>query len=384
MKQKVNAKQEAKKQEESNCPQFIDKRLRQVRFNMEDNKVDAVWATHLPNIRYLTNFSGSAATMLILPDEAHFFTDDRYEEQIKLELFDIPNLHTHITRDPLGYTMENNLLDNSPKLGIETEYITHMEALGIRSKLMTKRKTKMFPVVSLLEKYTQPKSPEELESIKKACEIAEETFEKVLNEVIKPGVSELDIAIEIGYISRKLGSEGDAFDTIVVTGKRGALVHGQPSKAKIKKNDILLIDFGCKVNGFCSDITRTICVGKPTKEQKEIYSLLYSAMSNAIAEVRPGMKGNFLDSVARNMIEEAGYGQYFQHSLGHGIGLVCHEKPIISFRLPDQIVPEDVVLAIEPGVYLPNRFGMRVEDNVVVTKGKNIKLTNAPETLICL
>lgn len=96
------------------------------------------------------------------------------------------------------------------------------------------------------------------------------------------------------------------------------------------------------------------------------------------------MKGNFLDSVARNMIEEAGYGQYFQHSLGHGIGLVCHEKPIISFRLTDQIVPEDVVLAIEPGIYLPDRFGMRVEDNVVVTKGKNIKLTNAPETLICL
>ncbi len=381
---KKTTKKTTKKHERMECPEFIDKRLRQVRFNMEDNKVNAVWATYLPNIRYLTNFSGSSAAMLILPDEIHFFTDDRYEEQIKTELFDIPNLHTHITRDPLGYTMDNDLLDNSPKLGIETEYIIHAEAMAIRSKLMTKRKTKMLPIHSLLEKYTQPKSPEELESIKRSCQIAEKTFDKMINDVIKPGITEIDLAVELEYQSRKFGSEGKAFDTIVVTGKRGALVHGQPSNAKIKKNDILLMDFGCKVNGFCSDISRTVCVGKPTKEQKDIYALLHRAMTAAITEVRAGMKGNFLDGIARNIIEEAGYGEYFQHSLGHGLGLECHEKPTISFRLTDQVVPENVVLAIEPGVYLPDKFGMRVEDNVVVTQGKNIKLTNAPEELLCL
>lgn len=368
----------------SNYPQIIDKRFKQIRFNMEDNKVEAAWITYLPNIRYLTNFSGSSAILLILPNKICFFTDDRYTEQIKLELFDIPGMETYITRDPLNFCLQNNLLNGVLKIGIEAEYITYNDGMNLRSVFMSGRKIKIVPIVSLVEKFTQPKSKEELGYIQASCKIAEATFEKLINDVIKPGISEIDIAIELEYISRKLGSTGTAFETIVVTGSRGAIVHGQPSKAKIKKNDILLIDFGCKVNGFCSDITRTICVGNPTKEQKSIYSLLYNAMSNAINEARPGMKGAYLDNIARHMIEEAGYGEYFQHSLGHGLGLVCHEKPSISFRFKDQVVPEDVVLAIEPGIYLPGRFGMRVEDDILVTQSKAIKLTNAPEELLCL
>lgn len=384
---KKTQKKEVEKVEEvkKNFPPIIARRFEQVRYNMNDNKVEAAWVTHLPNIRYLTNFSGSAATLLILQDKVHFFTDDRYEEQVKLELFDIPNLEVHITRDPIALCLENDFARGVTKIGIEAEYITYDAGMKLRSVFMSNTpKIKTVPIVSLVEKYTQPKSEEELSYIQKACNIAEAAFEKLINEVIKPGITEIDLAIELEYICRKLGSSGPAFDTIVVTGSRGAIVHGQPSKAKIKKNDILLMDFGCRVNGFCSDITRTVCVGKPTKEQIKNYKLLYNAMSKAISEVRPGMKGDYLDSIARSMIEEAGYGDNFQHSLGHGLGLVCHENPCISFRLKDQIVPDDVVLAIEPGIYLPGKYGMRVEDNVFVTKTKPIKLTNAPEELICL
>jgi len=144
------------------------------------------------------------------------------------------------------------------------------------------------------------------------------------------------------------------------------------------------MDFGCKVNGFCSDITRTICIGKSNLAQRQMYELIYLAMSSAINEARPGMKGHFLDDVARKIIKKAGFGNNFKHSLGHGIGLICHEKPTITYRMTNQTIPEDVVLAIEPGVYLPEEYGMRIEDNVIVGKNKNIKLTNAPEKLISI
>jgi Xaa-Pro aminopeptidase len=366
--------------EQKPYPKTIDKRFHQLRYNMEDNKVNCVFVSHLPNIRYFTNFSGSAAAMLVFNDEIHFFTDDRYEEQVKEELYPLHNLQVHITRDIWDYCVKKKIVKKIKSLGVESEYLTYDEVLAIR-QIVHSNSARFKTVKNLVEKYTQPKSPEELEFIKKSCNIAERVFEHILG-FIKPGMTELDVAIEIDYHSRKLGSEGAAFDTIVTSGARGALVHGQPSTKKIKKGDIVLMDFGCKVNGFCSDITRTICVGKATKEQKDIYDLLYRAMSAAIDEVRPGMKGNFLDNVARSIIVKAGFGDNFKHSLGHGIGLLCHEKPTITYRLEDQIVPEDVVLAIEPGIYLPEQFGMRVEDNVLVAKGGNIKLTNAPDKLI--
>ncbi|MDR0927842.1 MAG: Xaa-Pro peptidase family protein [Ignavibacteria bacterium] len=361
-------------------PKTIDKRFHQLRFNMEDNKLNSVFIQYLPNVRYLTNYSGSAGALLVTEDEIHFFTDDRYEEQVKTELFDLHNLTVHITRDIWQYIIDQGLIKKIEVLGVEAENLSYEEAIHIRQKVHTTN-AKFKPISCLVERYTQPKSPEEIESIKKSCNISERVFEHILT-FIKPGITELDIAIEIDYQSRLFGSEGPAFDTIVTSGARGALVHGQPSAKKIKKGDIVLMDFGGRVNGFCSDISRTICVGKATKEQKDMYTLLYTAMNKACEEARPSMRGHLLDKVARDMVANAGFGDNFKHSLGHGLGLVCHEKPIITFRMEDQVIPEDVVLALEPGIYLPDICGMRVEDDVLVAKGKNIKLTNAPDTLI--
>ena len=366
--------------EQKPYPQTINKRLHQIRYNMIENRVDAVYISHLPNIRYLTNYSGSWAAMFITNDEIHFFTDDRYEEQVVTELYDLNSMRVHITRDVWKYIEDLNIMKSIKMLGVEQDHLSYVEATNIRTKLHQKN-IKFKPISDIVDLYTQPKAPEEIENIKKSCNIAEEVFEYILD-FIKPGITELDIAIEIDYQTRLRGSEGNAFDTIVTSGYRGALVHGQPSNKKIKRGDIILMDFGCKVNGFCSDISRTVCCGKPTAEQKQIYTLLYNAMTTAIEDVCPGMKGDYLDGIARNMIKKAGYGDYFKHSLGHGLGLVCHERPTITFRLQDQIIPEDVVLAIEPGIYLPQQFGMRVEDDILVTKTKNIKLTNAPENLL--
>ena len=370
----------AKPDEKPQYPKITERRLEQISFTMEENKVDAFIVTYIPNIRYLTNFSGSNAFLLVLPNELHFITDDRYEEQIKTELYNLPNLKTHIHRDVWKLIRDKKLLKDYPSLGFEADRIPYGKAVEIRNQI---RPIKFKPATDGVEPFTIPKAPEELEFIKKSCDIAIKTYEKMLD-FIKPGIPEIDLAIEIAYQSRKLGSEGDPFDIIVVSGERSSLVHGKPTDRKIRKNDIVVMDFGCKVNGFCSDITRTIAVGKVTKDQKEIYKLCFNAQRNAINIIRPSMNGKTVDAAARDMIKKAGYGEYFQHSLGHGIGIEPHEMPTITFRRDDQVVPEDSVLAIEPGIYLPGKFGIRVEDMCYVTKSDAKLLTSAPEEIVVI
>lgn len=359
-------------------PDKIDYRLQQVKFNMEDViKADALVITHLPNIRYLTNFSGSAATLFITSEEMHFVTDDRYEEQVKMELYQLPNMSIHISRDPWGLVSSGKILKGIETIAFEADKMSYSDVMNIRNTI---KPMKLKPADQPVEVYTIAKSPEEIENITKSCRTAEQVIE-IIKTMLVPGVTEKDIAAEITYQGRKLGSEGDAFDVITVSGERGALVHGSPSNKKIAAGDIVLIDFGCIVNGFISDLSRTFAIGSATQEQKDMYKLLIEAKETAIANACAGITVKRLDAYARDIIAKAGYGDYFQHSLGHGIGLVAHENPFISFRIENQIVPENSCLAIEPGVYLPGKYGMRVEDNIIVTKNGGKHITVAPAEL---
>jgi len=361
-------------------PSIIDTRLAQLRFTMEELKVDAIAITYVPNIRYLTNFSGSAATMFVTLEDIHFITDDRYEEQIKDELFTLPNMKTHISRDAWQLLIDKKEITKISHLAFEADKIPYSDAVEIRNRL---RPIKFKPAPDSVEKFTIPKSPEEQMMIQKSCDISVKVYEDVLN-LIKPGISEKEIELEISYQTRKLGSEGDPFPIIVVSGSRSALPHGTATDRKIKKGDVVLLDFGCVINGFVSDISRTVVVGKATKEQKDMYKLLIQAKEEAIKTVCPSMNGKTLDEAARSIIRDAGFGDYFKHSLGHGIGLVAHEKPIITFRKDDQIIPENAVIAIEPGIYIPDKYGMRVEDDVLVTRSGGKHFTKAPEELVVL
>jgi len=362
-------------------PVQVDVRLEQIKFRYKEIKSEGIVITHLPNIRYLTNFSGSEAALFIFDDKMYFITDDRYEEQIKTELYPLPNLTTYITRDMWTYCMDNKLLEDIESLAFEGDRIAYSEAVNIRNQI---RPLKFKPTEpGEVERYTVPKAPEELAYIEKACRLSEETYNVIIG-MIKPGMEEREIATEIAYQSRKLGSEGDPFDIIVTSGPRGALIHGMPTDRKIKVGDIVIMDFGCKFHGFVSDITRTVAIGKATKEQKAVYLILHEAKEAAIKSVRPHMNGKLVDKAARDIITNAGYGEFFQHSLGHGLGLVAHEQPLITFRKDDQIVPEDCVLAIEPGIYLPNKFGMRIEDNIFVTRNGAKRLTDAPAELVII
>lgn len=356
----------------------IDQRLQQIRFRIEEEKADALFVDYLPNIRYLTNFSGSSASLMILKDEIWFFTDDRYEEQIRTELYALPNLITFITRDVWDYCVKKKLLKDINSLVFESERLSYQDVINIRNII---RPVKFKPANAIVEPFTMPKSNEELECIRKACEMSEKVFDQVLKN-FKIGMTEKELAAELVYIARRLGSEGEPFPTIVVSGKRSSLVHGNPSDKPIKSGEIVTVDFGCIVKGFCSDITRVFAVGKYTKEQKAIYELLLKAKDAAIERIRPFVNGKLVDNAARSLIAKAGYGDYFQHSLGHGIGIVTHEQPLITFRKDDQIIPEGCVLAIEPGVYIPDKYGLRIEDNVYVNRDGAKYLTKAPTELI--
>jgi len=361
-------------------PEKIAQRLTQIRFRIEELKADGLFVNYLPNIRYLTNFSGSAASMIILHDSIWFFTDDRYEEQVQTELYPLPNLQIHITRDIWNYLIEKKLLKGISALAFEADKLSYQDVINIRNLI---RPVKFKPGEAIVEPYTMPKSPEELENIKKACKMSEEVFNIVLKN-FKPGMTEKELAAEIVYQARKLGSEGEPFPTIVVSGKRSSMPHGSPSDKQIKSNEIVTVDFGCIVNGFCSDISRVFAIGKCTKEQKSIYELLIKAKENAIAQIRPFVNGKLVDQAARSMIAKAGYGDYFQHSLGHGFGIMPHEMPLITFRKENEIIPEGCALAIEPGVYLPKKYGLRVEDDVYVIKDSAKHLTKAPEELLVI
>ncbi len=289
-------------------------------------------------------------------------------------------MHVHITRDPWALIKEKKILQNITTMAFEADSIPYSEAVDLRRYL---KPLKFKPATKAVEPYTISKSEEEIESIRKSCRMTEQVIE-LIKPMLIPGTTEKDIAAEIIYQSRKLGSEGDPFSVIVVSGERGALVHGSPSTKKIKKGDMIIMDFGCIVNGFISDLTRTFVVGKATREQKQIYKLVVEAKENAIANVRPGMNAKIMDAFARDIIKEAGYGDYFLHSLGHGIGLIAHESPIITFRRDDQIIPENSTLAVEPGIYLPGKFGCRVEDNIIVTKAGGVHITKAPSELVVI
>jgi Xaa-Pro aminopeptidase len=198
--------------------------------------------------------------------------------------------------------------------------------------------------------------------------------------LIKPGISEIEIASEISYLQRKNGAERDAFDIIVASGWRGALPHGVATDKKIKKGELVVIDFGCVYNGYHSDITRTIAVGKISSEARKIYNIVLEAQKIAIESVRSGMKANELDAVARNYIKRKGYAKFFKHSLGHGLGTEIHTLPRISPR-SDYVLKDGNVITIEPGIYIPGFCGVRIEDDILVNSTA-LSLTTLPKNLI--
>ena len=358
-------------------PKIIDMRINQLRYSMYENKVDAAYISYLPNIRYLTNFSGSFAFVIFHDDDMYFFTDERYRMQASEELYDIPGLQIHIIDGDLwDYCRKVGILSKINTLGIEADKIPYSEAIELRNNI---RPVKFRPAPFIFEPFTQPKGVEELEYIMKACEIAENTYNAILPK-IRLRMSEDEIAAELSYISRQFGSEFTPEPVFVTSGERGKIINGKPTDRKIKKNELLMMNFSTQYKGFCCEISRTIAIGKATKQQMTMYQILVQAQKLAIKNVTPGMAGKHLDSIVRNYFVEQGYAENFMHGLGYGIGLKIKEHPFINPSQNGEMIPDKSVIVVAPGIYT-DKFGMRIQDMLKVAIGGGKFLTMAPEEL---
>ncbi|MDC1068736.1 Xaa-Pro peptidase family protein [Candidatus Kapabacteria bacterium] len=358
-------------------PEMINRRLQQIRFTIEDLKLDGILVTHLPHIRYMTNFSGSSAYLFILQDELHFITDDRYEMQVKGELYDLPGLKVHSTREIWNYLKENKVLGSAENIGFEADRMPYSEAVEIRTMI---RPIKFKPTSGEIEPFLTAKDPMEIEYIEKTSKISQKVYDIIKSE-IKIGMTESEITNKIAYKSREFGSESVPFHIICTSGVNTALPHIRPTSRKVKEGDLIMMEHGATFNGFATTICRTVGIGEVDKEYFTAYNMILEAQNATIKNLRPGINASILESYARKIILEGGYGDYYKTNLAHGVGISYNENPIINQRNSNHLVPENCVLSIEPAVYVPNKFGMRIKDSVLVTKSGARPITVPPDSL---
>lgn len=356
----------------------MNTRIKKLQSELKKQDLDGVIVSHLPDIRYLSGFSGSAGTLFVARKKVYFLTDGRYETQVAEEL--PKGVEVFIDRAHFRRLKDEKIVQKGMTVGFQSQYTTVAAYEGIASTF--KKKVKLKPVGGMIRNLTAIKTDEEVEHVKKAANIAVKVFREVL-ELVKPGMREIEVAMEISYLGRKYGSEGDAFDIIVASGPRSALPHGRATDKKLENGELVTLDFGCIWNGFNSDMTRTFAVGEPGEEARKVYEIVYNSEREGVKQAKAGMKAQELDAVCRKVIDAAGYGDAFTHSTGHGLGIEVHEYPPVAQRSPDEVVLlPGMIVTIEPGIYLPNKFGVRIEDDVLIEKNGCRELTSASRKLI--
>lgn len=334
-------------------------RIAALREELTSAHIDGLVITSLPNVRYLTGFSGSSALVLITQRDLHFITDFRYDTQVGEEVADLARIRIEQQSLWTGLWSLANSLSGLEVIGFESAHLLHRD---FQRLLSDGTRWQWRPQVNLVESLRESKDADEVALIRKAGEMAISALKKTLEEV-RPGLTELNVAGILEKALRDEGSEDFPFATIVASGARAALPHARASSRVIERGDLLLVDFGAQYKGYCSDITRTVVVGRATAEQRGIYEIVKHANAVASKSVRAGMKGQDADGLARRYIEERGYGDAFGHSLGHGLGLEVHEAPRLA-KTVETPLGEGSVVTIEPGIYRPGWGGVRIEDDV--------------------
>lgn len=351
-------------------------RQRGIREWLAQNGIDALVSSHMPNIRYVTGFTGSAALVVVGPQSTVLLTDFRYAVQAPREvggaaavLVEQGNVWGRLATQVADYDT----------VGFEAESLTVRDA----GRLDRAAAGRTVPTHGVVERLRTVKDPAEVEAIREAARLAEEALDEVAGSV-RVGDTELAIAGRLESALRCRGSEWHPFPTIVASGARSALPHAQTSGRQVVRGDLLLVDFGARVDGYCADLTRTFVVGAPPDErQGAVYSLVSSAQDRAIAGIAAGMKGREVDSLARDTIRARGFGEAFGHSLGHGLGLEVHEAPRLAAS-EERGVPCGSVVTVEPGIYLPGWGGVRLEDDISVGPAGAERLSRGPPELMIL
>jgi Xaa-Pro aminopeptidase len=337
--------------------------------------VDLLLVTNLVNVRYLTGFTGTSGLALIGSGTRVFLTDFRYTEQAEQEVY--PEFERVTVAQTLIAEAIERLPEGTLRLGYESETVT-VDAFEQMREQFPER-AELVAVKGLVEKMRIVKDEGEIELIAAATKIADEAFEALLAGGLE-GRTERELALALEYDMRLRGAESPSFDSIVAGGPHGALPHATPRDAKIEAGQLVVIDWGAKFSGYCSDCTRTVAVGEPGPEAREAYELVLGAQQVGLDEVRAGGSSKEIDTAVRDIIYGAGHEGHYGHGLGHGVGLEIHEAPTLSFRA-DETLQTGSIVTVEPGVYIPGRFGIRIEDLVVVTDAGNRILTSIPKGL---
>lgn len=352
------------------------KRMDKLRALMQKETIDGYLVTSPANLRYLTNFTGTAGLAVITLDKAFFLTDFRYTEQAS-EQVQAMTIIQH-QGDVVSEIVKLVESEGISALGFEDAFLTYSEYSVFEEVI----DAELAPASGLIESLREQKDDGEIAIIEKACAIADEGFDHVLK-MIRPGMTEIEVANQLDFYMRSLGATGTSFDTIVASGLRSALPHGVASEKMIEQGDLITLDFGCVYQGYVSDITRTFAIGDPGQQLKDIYQVVLAAQQKVLEVAQAGVTGAQLDAVARDVITDAGYGEAFGHSTGHGIGMEIHEGPNIS-RSNDVPLKVGNVVTDEPGIYLAGLGGVRIEDDLVILAEGNRVLTQSPKELIIL
>lgn len=356
---------------------MTDTRLEALRHSMRSGRVDALLITHLPHVRYLTGFTGSNAASLLTRQNLWFATDPRYATQVTEE---VHGARIVIAQGPLAPVLcKRSRLPARVRLGCEslrTSVWTHKLLKQVLPR------ARWIETDGMLDGLVSVKHDDEVASLRQAAAISDEVFAELM-EWLRPGMRESDIAAEIQYRQQRKGADGEAFQPIVASGIRGALPHAGASAKRIRRGELVTLDFGCRVNGYCSDITRTVAMGRVSPKLQRMYNAVLAAQLAALAAVRAGVPARAVDAEARRVLRRHKLERWFRHSLGHGLGLEVHEVPRLAPRSAD-VLQEGQVVTIEPGVYIPGTGGVRIEDDVVVTRSGIELLTHSPKGLLVL
>jgi Xaa-Pro aminopeptidase len=351
-------------------------RLKKFERTLIEQGFDGFIVTHPANLRYLCGYTGSNGLLLFLPGRRTFFTDGRYTEQAREE---IQGARIVIANGPLlndAARVINSL--NSASVGFEADYTTVVAAAQMRKAVH--KKIRWRPATGLIMRQRMIKDAEELRAITGAVKLGAAVYQQVL-QVLRPGAREFEVAGELEYAARRAGVDGMSFETIVAAGKRSALPHGRASRQPIPRRGFVVVDSGVILRGYCSDMTRTVHMGRVSREERWWYETVLEAQLAGIAAAIPGKTAAEVDHAARQVLRKAGLDRYFTHSTGHGVGLEIHEPPRLAKDQTERLEP-GMVITIEPGIYVPDKGGIRIEDMVVITGSGSQVLTPVTKELI--
>ena len=354
----------------------MNERLQRLQKLMTEKSLEAILITHPVNRQYLSGFDGSNGALLVGEKEAFLFTDFRYLEQAGKQA---PHCELRPWKAGLGEALKPVIeAAGWSSLAFEEEQVTY----GLYRRLQDTLPLELTPEKGLVEELRAVKSSAEIESLREGAAVMDRAFDYLL-ELARPGMTEREVAVELEFFLRRQGSTGTRFSYIVASGERGSLPHGIASGKRLNAGELVTVDFTGTFGGYATDMTRTFALGEPGPRAREIYEIVRRAQEEARERLEPGMSGIEADALARNIIDEAGYGEYFGHGLGHGLGLEVHERPTLSPRSDDILAPGMVVTA-EPGIYIPRWGGVRIEDMVLITSGGAESLTRCSRELMII